>query len=89
MGPPRPVRGWFYFSIFRQCSYITGNTPTGLHGLIRGFVYYFYVSDVRKSQETYLWASTACYGVGYTFMYVYDVRASQETPIDHHDLLWG
>jgi hypothetical protein len=35
--------------------------------------------DVRTSQETHLWASTACYMDGFTFLYVDDVRTSQET----------
>jgi hypothetical protein len=26
-----------------------------------------YVDDVRASQETHLWASTACYGHSFTF----------------------
>jgi hypothetical protein len=34
-----------------------------------------YVHDVRTSQDTHLWASTACYGDNFTFLYVDDVRA--------------
>jgi hypothetical protein len=37
------------------------------------------IDDVRTSQETYLWASTAYYGDTFTFLYVDDVRTSQET----------
>jgi hypothetical protein len=51
-----------------------------LHGLLRGWLYFFvYVDDVRTSEETHLWAFSACYGDTFTFLYVYDVRASQET----------
>jgi hypothetical protein len=39
----------------------------GLHGLLRGQFYFLYVADVRISQETQLWASTACYADGFTF----------------------
>jgi hypothetical protein len=37
----------------------------------------FLLNDVRTSQETYPWASTACYDDGFTFLYVDDVRTSQ------------
>jgi hypothetical protein len=39
-------------------------------------MFFLYVDDVGTSQETHLWASTACYGVLY-FLYAYDVRTSQ------------
>jgi hypothetical protein len=51
-------------------------TFMGLCSLLRGWLYFFicrcsYVTantpDVRTSQETYLWASTACYGDSITF----------------------
>jgi hypothetical protein len=38
-----------------------------------------YVDDVRTSQETHLWASTACYGNGFTILYADNVRTSRET----------
>jgi hypothetical protein len=38
-----------------------------------------FVDDVRTSQETHLWASTACYRDSFTVLYVDDVRTSQET----------
>jgi hypothetical protein len=37
---------------------------------VTGLVLLFYVNDVRTSQETYLLASTACYGEIFTFLYV-------------------
>jgi hypothetical protein len=37
-----------------------------------------YVDDVRTSQVTRLWASTASYGDRFTVLYVDDVRTSQE-----------
>jgi hypothetical protein len=40
---------------------------------------YYYVDHVRTSQETHIWASTACYGHSFTFLYADDVRTSQET----------
>jgi hypothetical protein len=40
---------------------------------------FLYVHDVRTSQETSLWASTAYDGDRSTFQYVDDIRASQET----------
>jgi hypothetical protein len=39
----------------------------------------FYVDDIRTSQETHVWASTACYGDSFNFLYVDDVCTSQET----------
>jgi hypothetical protein len=44
----------------------------GLHSLLRGYLYFLYVDDVRTtqetpSQETHLWASTACYGDSFIF----------------------
>jgi hypothetical protein len=38
-----------------------------------------YVDDVHTSQETYLWASTACYGDDFTLSYVDDFHTSQGT----------
>jgi hypothetical protein len=50
-GPPWPVyRDNFAFLY----------VPVGLHGLLRGQLYFLYVDD-RTSQETRLWASTAWY----------------------------
>jgi hypothetical protein len=44
-----------------------------------GDSFFFLYVNVRTSQETHLWTSTACYGDSGTFLYVYDVHASQET----------
>jgi hypothetical protein len=38
-----------------------------------------YVEDDRTSQETHVWAFTACYGDGFTLLYVDGVRTLQET----------
>jgi hypothetical protein len=43
-----------------------------------GFTF-LYVDDVRTSQKTYVWASTAYYADRFTLLYVNDVRTSQET----------
>jgi hypothetical protein len=51
----------------------------GLHGLLRRWLYFVYVDDVRTSQETHIWALTACYGDSFTFIYVDDVHGSQKT----------
>jgi hypothetical protein len=48
-----------------------------LHGLLRRSTF-LHVDDVRTSQETHLWAFTACYGDSFTCLYV-DVHTSQET----------
>jgi hypothetical protein len=50
-----------------------------LHGLLRGT----FVNDVPTSQETNLWASTACHGDNVVSLYVDDVYTSQGT------LLWA
>jgi hypothetical protein len=50
----------------------------GLHGLLRGQLYFLYVNDVHTSQEASLWTSTPCCGDSFTFLYVDDVRTSQE-----------
>jgi hypothetical protein len=34
-----------------------------LHGVLRRYLYFWYVADVRTAQKTHLWDSTACYGV--------------------------
>jgi hypothetical protein len=38
-----------------------------LHGLLRGQINFLYIGDVRTSQETHLWTSTACYKASFTF----------------------
>jgi hypothetical protein len=48
---------------------------------VTGIAYFLFVDDVRTSQETPLWASTACYGDSFTFLYVAGVRILQETHI--------
>jgi hypothetical protein len=35
----------------------------GLHTLLRGYLYFLYVDDIRTSQETYLMTSMGCYGI--------------------------
>jgi hypothetical protein len=59
----------------------------GLHGLIRDSLTFSYVDDIRTSQETHLWTSTACYRNSFTFSYVDDDRTSQKTPMGLHGLL--
>jgi hypothetical protein len=75
---PQPVTGTPLLFISRSWWYLTGNTPTGLHILLRVQLGVSYVDDVRTSQETRLWASMAYYSDVFTFLYVDDVRTSQE-----------
>jgi hypothetical protein len=43
--------GRIYF-LYRDDVRTSQETPTGLHGLLRGWRYFLYVDDVRTSQET-------------------------------------
>jgi hypothetical protein len=45
---------------------------------ITGIALFFYVDDVRTSQEAHLWTSTACYGDSVIILYVDNVLTSQE-----------
>jgi hypothetical protein len=45
----------------------TSHNPTGLHGLLRGQLYFLYVDDIHISQETHIWASKLCHGDSFTF----------------------
>jgi hypothetical protein len=76
-GPPRPVTGKVLRFICR-CSYRTGNTPTGLNGLLLGYLYFLYV-DVRTAQETP--THTGLHGLlpGKFYVLYVDVRTAQET----------
>jgi hypothetical protein len=77
--PPLSVTGIVLFFICRSCSYLTGNTFAGLHGLLRGSSTYLYVDDVHSSQETHLRASAASYEDSFTSLYVNNIRTSQVT----------
>jgi hypothetical protein len=61
----------------------------GLYGLLHGSFTFLYVKDVRTSQETHLWASTACFTDNFTFLYLEDVRTSQETYLQAHTAYYG
>jgi hypothetical protein len=57
-GPPRTVNGISLLFICGLCSYLSGNTAMGFHGLLWGMaLLYLYVDDVCTSQEAYrtLW----------------------------------
>jgi hypothetical protein len=43
------------------------------------WIYFLYVDDIRTSQETCLYSSTASYREGFSFLYVNDVHTSKET----------
>jgi hypothetical protein len=53
----------------------------GLNGLLPETFTFLHVDDVRTSQETRLWVSTARYRDSFTSLYEDDVRTSQETPM--------
>jgi hypothetical protein len=54
----------------------------GLHCILRGQSdFLLYYDDVRISQETHLWAFTACYIYGFNSLYVDVDRTSQKTGI--------
>jgi hypothetical protein len=60
--PPRPVTEIALLFTREWCSYLTGDTPIALNGLLRRQLCLFiYADDFRTSQETHLWASTSCY----------------------------
>jgi hypothetical protein len=48
-----------------------------------------YVDDVRTSQKTHLWASTACYVDSFTMLYVDDVPTSQKTYLLASTICYG
>jgi hypothetical protein len=56
--------------------YLTGDTPVGLHGLLREYTYIMCGDDICTSEKTYLKASTVCYGDKFTLLNVDDVRTS-------------
>jgi hypothetical protein len=59
-------RGSFTF-IYVDDVRTSQETPVGLHDLLLGELYVLRVNDVCTSQETHIWASTACYEDGFTF----------------------
>jgi hypothetical protein len=52
-GPPRPLMKIALLSIYRWCSYLTGNTLMGLHGLLQDLFTLFYNLPLSSSW-TYL-----------------------------------
>jgi hypothetical protein len=60
----------------------TSHSPTALHGLLQGDLYFLYVDYVPASQETHLWTSTTYYGDSFSFLYVDDIRTSQATHLE-------
>jgi hypothetical protein len=49
---------------------------------------FLYVDDVRTSQDTQVWASTACYRDIFSFIYV-DLHTSQEARLGFYGQLRG
>jgi hypothetical protein len=50
-----------------------------LHCLLREWdCFFLYVADIRISQKTHLWTSTAYYGDSFASLCVDDVRTSQK-----------
>jgi hypothetical protein len=93
-GPQWRLMVIFTLPLYIWCSYLTGNTPMGLHAYYGDLYFTFiYIYDVSTSQETHLWASMAYYGdlyftFIYIYIYIYDVCTSQETHMGLHGLLW-
>jgi hypothetical protein len=71
MGLHGLLQGIALLFICSRFSFLTGNTPIGLQGLLRKELYFLHVDDVRTSQETHLWASTACDSDSFTFSLLY------------------
>jgi hypothetical protein len=59
------------------------------HGLLRGLLYALYVDDVRPSQETHLWASTASYEIAVIFYIKSCSYLIGNTPMGSHGMLRG
>jgi hypothetical protein len=53
----------------------------GPHGVLRGYINFVYVEDVRTSQGAHLWAPTTFYGDTLSSLYVDDDLTSQEAHI--------
>jgi hypothetical protein len=53
----------------RWCSYLTGNTPMGLHGLLQRWLYSFICRWSYLTANTYIWTSTVCYKDNFTFTF--------------------
>jgi hypothetical protein len=51
--------------LVRWCSYLTGNTPKGIHACYGDSFTFLYVDDIRTSQKTPM-IPTAFYGDGVT-----------------------
>jgi hypothetical protein len=51
----------------KMTSYLTGNTYIDLHSFLWGLIPFLYLDDVRTSEKTRLWNSTACYGDSFSF----------------------
>jgi hypothetical protein len=48
-----------------------------------------YLDEVRTSQETDLWSSTACHRDSFISLYVYDIRTSEETHLEDSRSSYG
>jgi hypothetical protein len=66
-GTPRPVTGIALLFLVQMMFVPHMKLRMGHHGLLRGFLYFVYADNVHTSQETPLWASTACYGDRFIF----------------------
>jgi hypothetical protein len=49
-GPPRPVTKIALLFICRRYSYLPGNTPVDLHGLLRGWLNFLYTELQEENQ---------------------------------------
>jgi hypothetical protein len=79
----RSVLAW----LSRQCWILNIWQHFGPPRIVTGIV--LCVDDVRYSQETHLWASTACYADAFNSLYVEDVCASQEAYLEAFTVCYG
>jgi hypothetical protein len=77
-GPPRTIMCLALHFICWWWSYLTGNTPMGLHILLRKWLYPFKCRWYSYLTRNY---STACYGNTFTLIHLVDIRTSQETSL--------
>jgi hypothetical protein len=53
---------------------------TGFHGLLRRYLYFECVDEVRTSQEAHLPTPTACYGDRFTFFFYFSLSLRHYVP---------
>jgi hypothetical protein len=90
-GTPLPIT-WITLLFYMQMIFISHRkqacgSPQPVTG--DSFTFFIYVYDVCISQETYLWASTACYRLALLFICRWCSYLTGNTPKGLHGLLLG